>query len=154
MMAEQQFVVFKLAEGEYGLEVTDVQEIVRFQKITKVPEAPVFIKGIINLRGQVIPVIDLKKRFFQADSEANDDMTRILVVKVDERKIGILADEVSEVLRIAEEDIEPTPALINIYNQSGISGIAKLEERLLILLKLEKTLSSEELQEIKKVINE
>jgi purine-binding chemotaxis protein CheW len=150
-MAEQQFVLFKLADGEYGIEVNDVQEIVRFQEITKIPEAQEFIKGILNLRGQVIPVIDLKRRFYLEDSKVTDS-TRIVVVKVEERKIGIIADEVSEVLRIADDNIEPTPAFINNFNQSGIKGVAKVEERLLILLDLAKTLSFEEIQEIKKVI--
>jgi len=150
-MAEQQFVIFKLADGEYGLKITDVQEIVLFQEITKIPEAPVFIKGILNLRGQVIPVIDLKRRFYQRDAEVTDS-TRIIVCRVGEKKIGVIADQVSEVLRISEDYIEPTPEFFNNFNHSGIVGIAKYEERLLILLDLEKTLSSDELLESKKVV--
>jgi len=150
-MADKQVVVFRLLDEEYGLEITGVQEIVRYQDITKIPEAPVFIKGILNLRGQVIPVIDLKRRFYGVDSTITE-ATRIVVVKVGDKTIGIIADEVSEVLRIAEEAIEPTPSLLNDFNQSGIIGVGKLENRLLILLDLAKTLSSEELKEIKKVV--
>jgi len=150
-MADKQVVVFGLLNEEYGLEITDVQEIVRFQEITKIPDAPVFIKGILNLRGKVIPIIDLKRRFYQMDSTVTES-TRILVVKVGDKTIGIIADEVSEVLRVPEEAIEPTPSLLDEFNQSGIVGVGKLENRLLILLNLEKTLSTEELKEIKKVV--
>ncbi|KJS22115.1 MAG: chemotaxis protein CheW [Clostridiaceae bacterium BRH_c20a] len=150
-MADKQVVVFRILSEEYGLEISGIQEIVRYQDITRIPEAPLFIKGIVNLRGQVIPVVDLKRRFYQVDSQVTED-TRIVVVKVDDKTIGIIADEVSEVLRIPEEAIEPTPTLLNSFNQSGIIGVGKLEGRLLILLDLENTLSSEELNEIKKVV--
>ncbi|MDK2823634.1 MAG: purine-binding chemotaxis protein CheW [Clostridia bacterium] len=150
-MADKQIVVFSLLNEEYGLEITSVQEIVRFQEITKIPEAPDFIKGIINLRGQVIPVIDLKQRFYNIKSEITED-TRIVVVKIGTKTIGIIADQVSEVLHIPEEAIEPTPALLNDFNQSGITGVGKLEDRLLILLDLEKTLSRDELKQINKVV--
>lgn len=150
-MADKQVVVFRILSEEYGLEISGIQEIVRYQNITRIPEAPLFIKGIVNLRGQVIPVVDLKRRFYQVDSQVTED-TRIVVVKVDDKTIGIIADEVSEVLRIPEEAIEPTPTLLNSFNQSGIIGVGKLEGRLLILLDLENTLSSEELNEIKKVV--
>ena len=150
-MADKQVVVFRILSEEYGLEISGIQEIVRYQNITRIPEAPLFIKGIVNLRGQVIPVVDLKRRFYQVDSQVTED-TRIVVVKVGDKTIGIIADEVSEVLRIPEEAIEPTPTLLNSFNQSGIIGVGKLEGRLLILLDLENTLSSEELNEIKKVV--
>ncbi|MGI6225098.1 MAG: chemotaxis protein CheW [Peptococcales bacterium] len=143
-MVDKQLVVFTLADEEYGLDIIDVQEIVRYQEITKIPEAPVFIKGILNLRGQVIPVVDLKKRFYQIDSTITDS-TRIIVVKAGEKTMGIIADGVSEVLRLPEEDVEPTPSLLNEFNQSGIVGVGKLEGRLLILLNLTQTLGSEEL---------
>ncbi|KJS87756.1 MAG: hypothetical protein JM58_03595 [Peptococcaceae bacterium BICA1-8] len=149
-MADKQVVVFGLSNEKYGLEITVVQEIVRYQDITRVPEAPLFIKGVVNLRGQVIPVVDLKRRFYQVDSEVTEE-TRIVVVKVGDKTIGIIADEVSEVLRIPEEAIEPTPTLLNSFNQSGIIGVGKLEGSLLILLDLENTLSSKELKEIEKV---
>ncbi|MFZ5942950.1 MAG: chemotaxis protein CheW [Bacillota bacterium] len=151
-MSDKQLVVFSLQNEEYGLEITKVQEIVRFQEITKVPNAPSFIKGLINLRGQVIPVVDLKKRFYGTGSEVLED-TRIIVVKAAAHTIGIIADQVSEVMRVPEDSIEPTPSLINDFNQSGITGVGKLEGRLLILLDLEKTLSSAEISEIKHVIN-
>src|SRR5690554_5592647 len=127
-MSDKQVVVFKLLNEEYGLDITQVQEIVRYLDITKIPEAPNYIKGILNLRGQVIPVIDLKRRFYQLDSDVSEN-TRIVVVKIRESIIGIIADEVSEVLRIPEETIEPTPTLLKEFNHIGIWGIGKLEER-------------------------
>jgi len=149
-MADKQIVVFSLLGEDYGVEITSVQEIVRFQEVTRLPEAPDFVKGIINLRGQVIPVIDLKQRFYNFDSEITDD-TRIVVVKVGNKPIGIIAEQVSEVLRLSEEAIEPTPTLLKDFGQSGLTGVGKLEDRLLILLDLEKTLSGEELNQIDKI---
>lgn len=150
-MADKQVVVFTLLSEEYGLEITKVQEIVRYQEVTKLPEAPEFIKGIINLRGQVIPVIDLKKRFYGLNSEITEN-TRIVVVKAGTSILGIIADQVSEVLHIPEEAIEPTPTLLQGFNQSGIVGVGKLEGRLLIILELEKALSGEELKEIEEAV--
>ncbi|MFZ7103616.1 MAG: chemotaxis protein CheW [Peptococcaceae bacterium] len=151
-MADKQIVVFSLLSEEYGLEITSVKEIVRFQQVTKIPEAPVYVKGVINLRGEVIPVVDLKQRFYGLDSEITED-TRIVVLKVGANTIGIIADEVSEVLRIPEDSIEPTPAILTEHNKSGIVGVGKLADRLLILIDMQKTLGGEELQKINKAVS-
>lgn len=149
-MAERQFVVFGLAKEEYGIEISWVKEIVRFQEVTKIPEAPAFVKGIINLRGEVIPIVDLKLRYYRQESEITDN-TRIVVMKMGEQTVGIIADEVSEVLSIPEEAIEATPGILMEFNNNGIAGVGKVDNRLLILLKVEQILAKEEIKAIEEM---
>ncbi len=138
-----QLVSFKLGDEEFGVDIMQVQEIIRMQNITSVPNAPDFVEGVINLRGRVIPIIDLRKRF-GLEQKDHDKSTRIIVVKVDEITVGLVVDEVSEVLRIPKETVEPPPPIVAGVESEYISGVGKLEDRLLILLDLSKTLSKEE----------
>jgi len=147
---ELQLVVFKLGEEEYGVEIIQVQEIIRVMETTRVPKAPNYIRGVINLRGKVIPVIDLKKRFGLADSEA-DDQTRIMVVEVQEYTVGMIVDCVSEVLRLPNNAIEPTPPVFSNLSDDYIRGVGKLEERLLILLDLDKVLAFSDMSDLERV---
>ncbi len=140
---EQQLVVFELANEQYGLDISTVEGIIKMQAITKMPQAPVFVEGVTNLRGTVVPVIDLRKRFGLLALEHTRD-TRIVVVFMNKTKIGMIVDGVSEVLRIPEESIEPTPPMVSNVNSAYIRGIAKLENRLVTLLDLTKVLSLEE----------
>ncbi|MFZ5753365.1 MAG: chemotaxis protein CheW [Bacillota bacterium] len=147
-MADQQFVVFKLHTEEYGIEIKNVQEIVHMQEITRLPQSLEFVEGIINLRGRIIPVVDLKKRFYGVKTETGDN-TRIIVIDLGNQVLGIMADEVSEVLRLNETMIDPPPAIImQMSSGNGVKGIGKLEDRLLILLDLTKAFSLEEKQQI------
>jgi len=140
---EQQLVVFELASEHYGLDISAVEGIIKMQAITKMPQAPVFVEGVTNLRGTVVPVIDLRKRFSLPSLEHTKD-TRIVVVYMEKTKIGMIVDGVSEVLRIPEESIEPTPPMVSNVNTAFIRGIAKLDGRLVTLLDLSKVLSLEE----------
>jgi purine-binding chemotaxis protein CheW len=140
---EQQLVVFDLANEHYGLDISAVEGIIKMQAITKMPQAPSFVEGVTNLRGTVVPVIDLRKRFGLATLDQTKD-TRIVVVYMDKTKIGMIVDGVSEVLRIPEESIEPTPPMVSSVNTAFIRGIAKLDNRLVTLLDLSKVLSLEE----------
>lgn len=140
---EQQLVVFELAGENYGIDISAVEGIIKMQPITKMPQAPMFVEGIINLRGVVVPVIDLRKRFGLTTLEHTAD-TRIVNVFMGKSKIGMIVDGVSEVLRIPEEAIESTPPMISTVNTSFIRGIAKLDNRLVTLLDLDKILSAEE----------
>lgn len=140
---EQQLVVFDLANEHYGLDISAVEGIIKMQAITKMPQAPSFVEGVTNLRGTVVPVIDLRKRFGLATLEHTKD-TRIVVVYMEKTKIGMIVDGVSEVLRIPEESIEPTPPMVSTVNTAFIRGIAKLDNRLVTLLDLSKVLSLEE----------
>ncbi len=138
-----QLVSFKLGGEEFGVDIMQVQEIIRMQNITAVPNAPDFVEGVINLRGRVIPIIDLRKRF-GLEGKEHDKATRIVVVKVDDITVGLVVDEVSEVLRIPANTVEPPPPIVAGVESDYIKGVGKLDDRLLILLDLSKTLSREE----------
>jgi purine-binding chemotaxis protein CheW len=140
-----QLVSFKISNEEFGIDILAVQEINRMSQITKVPNTPDFIEGVINLRGRIIPVIDLRAKLGMIRKEYSKD-TRIVVVDIKNTTIGIIVDEVSEVLRIPKDITEAPPEIVGGVNSDYIISIGKLEDRLLILLDLEKMLSISELQ--------
>jgi purine-binding chemotaxis protein CheW len=133
---EIQLVVFRLGREDYGTSILQVQEIKRMMEITRVPHAPEFIKGVINLRGSVLPVLDLKQRL-ELPSEEYTDSTRIIIVKVEDVTVGIIVDAVSEVTTIKTDSIEPPQTVVTGVNTQYLSGVGKLDDRLLILLNLE-----------------
>ncbi len=124
-----QLVSFKIGEEEFGVDILQVQEINRMLDITRVPNAPEFVEGVINLRGRVIPVIDLRKRF-NMENKARDKDTRIIVVELKNTVVGFVVDAVSEVLRIPRNLTEPPPALAAGINEEYITAVGKLEDRL------------------------
>ena len=138
-----QLVSFRLAQEEYGIEITKVQEIILMGEITRVPQTPDYIKGLINLRSTVIPIVDLRLRFGLLQEDATDE-TRIMVVNVAGKTIGIIVDAVSEVLRISQEQIAPPPPTVAGLGREYLTGLVKLDNRLLILLDIDKILGSEE----------
>lgn len=146
---ENQLVVFKLAQEHYGVDISVVDGIVKMQPVTHVPGAPAFIEGITNLRGEILPVIDLRKRFGLPAGEVTKD-TRIVNVVIDGIKVGLIVDSVSEVLRVAEENIEPPSPLITSIDAAFIAAIAKVGARLIILLDMNKVLSRSEQVELHK----
>ena len=139
--SERQLVVFDLASEAYGVNIGTVREIIRMQQIAHVPEAPQYVDGVINLRGRVIPVIDLRKRFGLAVTEQTDN-SRIVVVDSAGEDIGMLVDAVTEVLRVPGDAIEPASSLVTTEDSYYMDGIAKIGNRLLILLNLERVLQS------------
>ena len=147
MAEEIQLVVFMLRHGdmvcEYGVPITQVQEIITMTRPTQLPQAPDFVEGIINLRGKIIPIVDLKKRFHMGTSDITND-TRSVVVEVEGQTVGVIVDEVSEVLRLANSDIEPAPAVIGGITAEYLTGVGKIEGRLLILLDMNKILTDQE----------
>lgn len=130
---EIQLVVFKLGREEYGVSILQVQEIKRITEITRVPHSPDYIKGVMNLRGSVLPVIDLKKRLNLPPQDYTDD-TRIIIIKVEDITVGMIVDAVSEVTTIDQTNIEPPQAVVGGIAADYLSGVGKLENRLLILL--------------------
>ncbi len=140
---EMQLVVFDLAGEAYGVDIGSVREIIRMQEITAVPRAPDFVEGVINLRGRVIPVVDLRKRFGLHVAEQSKD-NRIVVVDVDGQDIGVVVDAVAEVLRVTADLIEPPSSVITTADSEYLLGIAMLETRLIILLDLDRVLSEVE----------
>jgi purine-binding chemotaxis protein CheW len=147
---EQQLVVFELANESYGLDIGDVESIIKLQDITVVPNAPSFVEGVTNLRGTVLPVIDLRRRFGLPEAEPTKD-TRIVVVDAGGTNVGMIVDAVTEVLRVAEASIEPPSPLVISVSSTFITGIAKVEEKLVILVDLGKVLSVEEKSELQAI---
>lgn len=138
-----QLVTFRLGNEEYSMDILKVQEIIRHMALTKVPRAPDFVDGVINLRGRVIPVLDLRKRFGMAADERTHE-TRIIVVDVDGKTVGLKVDAVSEVLRMPASSVEPPPAIVMGIESEYIKGVGKLDSRLIILLDVAKILSRSE----------
>lgn len=150
---ENQLVVFTLADEDYGVDISAVDGIVEMQAVTTVPQAPGFVEGVISLRGEVLPVIDLRKRF-GLPAEKTTKETRIVHIELDGTKVGMVVDAVTEVLRISEENVEAPSPLVTPVSSGFITGIAKVDDgegdpgRLIILLDLAKVLSSEEQSEL------
>ena len=132
--------VFDLSTESYGVDIGAVREIIRLQEITRVPRTPEFVEGVINLRGGVIPVIDLRKRFALPVADETSD-NRIVVVDISGQNIGVVVDAVTEVLRISSDSIEPPSSVITTSESEYLLGIAKLDDRLIILLDLNQVLS-------------
>ena len=138
-----QVVSFRLGNEEYGVEIAQVQEIIRMVEITHVPRAPRFMEGVINLRGQLIPIIDLRTRFGMQKIDATKS-TRIIVTEIGNKRVGIVVDSVSEVLNIPIENVEDAPEMIAGVGTEYIQGVGKLDERLIIMLDLTMVISGEE----------
>ncbi len=144
-----QVVDFELASENYGVAISDVHEIIRMVDVTKIPKAKQFIEGVINLRGRIIPIIDLRKRFGLESKAAGQDK-RIIVVRVEDQTVGMIVDAVSEVLQISPSQIEGVSSLVSSQvDTEFISGIAKVDNRLIILLDLGKVLTAKERSELK-----
>jgi purine-binding chemotaxis protein CheW len=140
---EKQLVVFDLVKEHYGVDIAAVESIIKLQSITAVPHTLSFIEGVTNLRGAVLPVIDLRKRFGLPTREGTRD-TRIVVIEIGGETVGMVVDAVTEVLRVPEEHIEPPPSLVATADSTFITGIAKVDERLIILLDLGRVLNPDE----------
>jgi purine-binding chemotaxis protein CheW len=139
-----QLVSFNLDQEEYGVYVLKVREIIRMSNVTRVPNTPYYVEGVINLRGKVIPIISLRKKFALPDME-NDKQTRIIVMDVDGELMGFIVDAVSEVIRISSGEIQPPPAVVNGgMEQEYLSGVINRADRLLVLLELERVFSKAE----------
>lgn len=142
-----QLVSFHIGTEEFGLDILRVQEINRMVEITRVPNAPPFVTGVINLRGRVIPIVDLRERFGLARKE-NDKNTRIIVVELKGRVVGFVVDSVQEVLRIPKSITEPPPPMVAGIGSEYITAVGKLEDRLLILIDLERILTTTEQEQL------
>ena len=148
---EKQLVIFELGKEQFGIEIAAVEGIVKMQEITRIPYAPSYMEGITNLRGSVLPVIDLRKRFGLQEEEETRD-TRIITVNMDNIKIGMIVSSVTEVLTIDENVIEMPQGMMTSINSQFITGVAKIDNRLVILLNLADILSSDEKKSAAKVV--
>ena len=147
-VTEGKFLTFVLGSEEYGVEILRVREIIGLMDITTVPQTPDYMKGVINLRGKVIPVIDLRLKFSMQEEEHTEE-TCVIVAEVNNTSIGIIVDSVSEVLDIKSDEIEETPSFWQGINTDFIMGMGKTREKIIILLDIERVLSSEELEIVK-----
>jgi purine-binding chemotaxis protein CheW len=142
-----QLVTFKLEKEEFGVDIQKVQEINRVNEITRVPNSPPFVEGVINLRGKIVPIVDLRKRLgFNQGSYGK--MARIIVAELEDMEVGFIVDSVSEVLRISGSAIEPPPSLAAGVESEYILGVGRVDDRLVILLELKKVFTIREKNEI------
>jgi purine-binding chemotaxis protein CheW len=143
-------IVFQLKDEEYGVDVHQVKSIERLQEITRVPRTPSFVKGVINLRGVVTPIINLRSRFEIEESDFTED-TRIVIVHANDLEVGMIVDSANDVIDVPASAVEPAPAVVGGIDAEYLDGVAKLDRRLLILLNLEKVLNPEEIIALRKV---
>ena len=145
---EDKYLLFQLHNEIYGINISDVTEIIEMQQITDIPDMPEFVKGVINLRGKVIPIIDLRLRF-EMEERDYDDRTCIIIVKTADRSFGLIVDTVTEVEDIPGEQISPAPTFkTEKIRENYISGLGKVGEQVLILLDVHSILRDEEIQKI------
>lgn len=144
-------IVFRLKEQQYGVDIQQVRSIEKLQNITTLPNTSNFMEGVINLRGDVIAIIDLRERLHIGKTDITEE-TRILIVNMDQVQIGLIVDSATDVLDIDPTSIDPTPQVIGDVDVTYVKGVAKLGERLLILLDLERVLNFSEITEVQKAI--
>jgi len=144
---KDKYLTFHLAGEDYGLDIVYVTEIIGIQRITEVPDMPTFVKGVINLRGKVIPVMDVRLRFHLPERDY-DERTCIIVVDINSSAVGLVVDKVNEVVDIPEKDVEPPPRTTKGATSRYLKGMGKVEDQVRILLNVEKLLGDEELGQI------
>ena len=152
-MGVQQFIKFQVGDEAFGIGITQIHQILKPQEIFKVPNTPPFIEGLLNLRGKVMTVFNLRKRFHMPEKD-NDENTRIITVNVNDYLLGFIVDSVTEIVRVPEEEIEKTPPTISNFDRRFLSGVAKLDEKLILLLNLEEILSPDEEQQVRDLVEQ
>ena len=139
----RQFVAFRLGEELYGIPITQVQEIIQKPQITRLPQMPDFVKGVVNLRGKIVPVVDLRTRFNMPIS-GEESQVRIIVTQIGTQSVGLVVDSVNRVSNLSEETIEPLPHTFRSVEKEYLEGVGKLADGIIILLNLEKVLTDTE----------
>jgi purine-binding chemotaxis protein CheW len=143
----KQLISFTVGAEEYGLELMQVKEVIRMRQITWLPKAPSCIKGIINLRGDVIPIVDLRDRF-GLQSVEQSAMTRVIVVEAEGRLIGMVVDSASQVVRVPADQFDPPPPLVGDRARAFITGVGKMEDKLILTIDADRILHAEEMNQI------
>jgi purine-binding chemotaxis protein CheW len=151
MAKDIQIVGFRIGREDFGIPIASVHEIVRMMEVTQVPDAPRYIEGVINLRGRIIPVIDLRKRFREAEIVRNKK-NRIMVAEVSGRQVGLVVDTASEVLRIPTDQIEAPPNVFGDSDINYVTGVGKMGDRLIILVNLDRIMQHGELKSLEGVL--
>ena len=140
---ERQLILFALGNGSYGIPIENVFEIKKMEEITVVPKAPKFIEGVINLRGNVVPVVDLRRRFGMATVDVTK-RTKIIIVEIGKRQFGLIVDSVAEVVTLSNDQIEPSLPTVSGLKAEFINGIGKMNDKLIIILEISRILQSTE----------
>jgi purine-binding chemotaxis protein CheW len=152
MAKDLQIVGFRVGTETFGVPIQSVHEIVRMMDITSVPDAPVYIEGVINLRGKIIPVIDLRKRFGETEIKSSKK-NRILVAEIGSKMVGLVVDAASEVLKMPPSDIDPPPNVFDEGDLNYVTGVGKLNGRLIILVELSKIMQRGELRRVGEAVD-
>lgn len=145
LVSDLKVIVFQLNEKEYGVPVSQVKSIEKIMHITRVPHTSPFVKGVMNLRGVVTPLLDLRVRF-GAEEQAYNEATRVIIVSVEDKEVGLIVDGANDVIDIPTSMIEPPPEVVGLSAEGFINGVANLDKRLLILIDLNKILESDEVK--------
>lgn len=140
----REYLTFRLDQEEYGIDILKVQEIRGYEPPTRIANAPVFIKGVVNLRGTIVPIVDMRLRFNCAQAQY-DSFTVVIILSLRSRVVGIVVDSVSDVMELAPESIRPAPDIESVIDNSSILGLGSVAERMLILLDIEKLMASVEM---------
>ncbi len=151
-MGVQQLIKFQVSDETFGIGITEIFQILKPQEIFKVPNTPPFVEGLLNLRGKVLTVFNLRKRFNMPEKE-NDENTKIIIINMNGYLLGFTVDSVTEIVRVPDEEIETTPPSITSFDKRFISGVAKLGDKLILLLNLEKVLTPDEEQQVIELVN-
>jgi purine-binding chemotaxis protein CheW len=150
-MATHQLIKFVVADLTFGIEITQIHQILKPQQIYKVPNAAPYIEGLLNLRGRVLTVFNLRKRFSLPEKD-NDENTKIIIVTMNEFLLGFIVDSVTEIVRLADEDMEPVPPSLQGLDKRFLSGIGKVDDHVILMLDLTKVLTSEEEKEMENLV--
>ena len=148
--AVREVLVFVLGQEEYGVDILKVQEIRGYEKVTPIPSAPDYLKGVVNLRGVIVPVIDMRVKFRFAEVRY-DSFTVVVILRIGGRVIGLVVDGVSDVVGFAESEVKPAPQLGSLVDGSFLDGVATQDERMVLLVDIEKLLSSGDLNLLREV---
>jgi purine-binding chemotaxis protein CheW len=148
---KKQFVVFTIGKEEFGVDIKQTREIIDVTESTLIPNAPDFVNGVINLRGEIVPVVKLKKRLNIKSEKTRDDIEKIIIIDINNNLIGIQVNEVKEIIRLDINQIADAPNITKGINKDYINGVGKLDDRLLILLNLNKVLSTEEIEQLDEI---
>lgn len=148
-----QFINFSVGDNVFGVEISQVYEIIKLQKMLKVPNTPPYIEGLINLRGKVLTIFNLRKRLGFTDN-GFDENCKIIVVNYNDMAVGFTVDYVSEILRVPENNVESTPPSVKVVDNRFLSGVAKVEDKLILLLDLKTVLTPDEEDNLRKFVKE
>ena len=152
-MAVQQLVKFSVADQNFGISINQIFQIIKPQEVFKVPNTPPFIEGLINLRGKVLTIFDLRKRF-SLPEKPHDENTKVLIINMNDMLLCFTVDSVTEIVRINDEDIVDTPPTLKDFDHRFLSGVGKLGDKLILLLDLEKVLTPDEELQVQEIVEQ